>query len=75
MNFTPPYLSTITARTLIVYGDRDPFYPINIPIEIYKAIDKSYLWIIANGGHVPIFGEMSDRFVETSLAFLRDEWR
>jgi pimeloyl-ACP methyl ester carboxylesterase len=26
MNFTVPYLSTIAARTLIVYGDRDPFY-------------------------------------------------
>ena len=75
MNFTPPYLSTITARTLIVHGDRDPLYPIDIPIEIHKAIDKSYLWIIPNGGHVPIFGDMSDRFAETSLAFLRGEWR
>jgi len=26
MNFTPPYLSTIKARTLIVHGDRDPFF-------------------------------------------------
>jgi pimeloyl-ACP methyl ester carboxylesterase len=24
MNFTPPYLSTVMARTLIVHGDRDP---------------------------------------------------
>ncbi len=27
MNFTPDQLATITARTLIVSGDRDPFYP------------------------------------------------
>ena len=27
MNFTPPYLSTITARTLVVHGDRDPLFP------------------------------------------------
>ena len=28
LNFTPPYLSTIQARTLIVQGDRDPLYPV-----------------------------------------------
>lgn len=74
MNFTPPFLSTITARTLIVHGDRDPLYPINIPMEIFTAIAQSYLWIIPNGGHGPIFGEMSEPFASTSLAFLRDEW-
>jgi pimeloyl-ACP methyl ester carboxylesterase len=46
MNFTPPYLSTITARTLIVYGDRDPLYPINILMEMHTAIPGSYLWMI-----------------------------
>ena len=74
MNFTPPYLSTIRARTLIVHGDRDPLYPVNMAVELYAAIPCSYLWVIPNGGHGPIFGEMGDRFVETSLAFLRDEW-
>jgi pimeloyl-ACP methyl ester carboxylesterase len=28
MNFSPPYLSTIQARTLIVQGDHDPLYPV-----------------------------------------------
>lgn len=74
MNFTPPYLSTITARTLIVHGDRDPLYPINLAMEMYSAIPSSYLWIVPNGEHGPIFGEMAERFVETALAFLRDEW-
>ena len=74
MNFTPPYLSTITARTLIVHGDRDPLYPVNLAMEMYAAIPRSYLWIVPNGGHGPIFGEMTGRFVETALAFLRDEW-
>jgi pimeloyl-ACP methyl ester carboxylesterase len=75
MNFTPPYLSTITARTLIVHGDRDPIYPVNIPMEMYTAIPRSYLWIIPNGEHGPIFGDMTARFIETSLAFLRGEWQ
>jgi pimeloyl-ACP methyl ester carboxylesterase len=74
MNFTPPYLSTIAARTLIVHGDRDPLYPINMAVELYSAIPRSYLWVIPNGGHGPIFGKMVDQFVETSLAFLSGEW-
>jgi pimeloyl-ACP methyl ester carboxylesterase len=75
MNFTPPYLSTITARTLIVHGDRDPLYPINIPVEIYNAIPGSYLWIIPNGGHSCIFEDNSKLFQERSLSFLNGDWR
>lgn len=80
MNFTPPYLSTITARTLIVHGDRDPLYPVSLATEMYAAIPRSYLWVIPNGGHGPIFGEhtgsrdTTSRFAETALAFLRGEW-
>jgi hypothetical protein len=41
MNFTPPYLSTIQARTLIVQGDRGPLYPVQISIEMARAIRQS----------------------------------
>ncbi len=75
MNFTPPYLATITARTLIVHGDRDPLYPIHLATEMYAAIPRSCLWVIPNGGHGPIFGDMAEPFVETALAFLRGEWQ
>jgi pimeloyl-ACP methyl ester carboxylesterase len=74
MNFTPPYLSTITAPTLIVHGDRDPLYPLSLAVEMYQAIVRPYLWIVPNGGHGPIFGEMAERFVQTTLSFLRGEW-
>ncbi|MFY9574786.1 MAG: alpha/beta hydrolase, partial [Blastocatellia bacterium] len=74
MNFTPPYLSTITARTLIVHGDRDPLYPVSLATEMYAAIPRSYLWIVPNGGHGPIFGDMTGQFVETALKFLHGEW-
>ncbi|HEX9945702.1 MAG TPA: alpha/beta fold hydrolase [Thermoanaerobaculia bacterium] len=74
MNFTPHDLSRITARTLIVHGDRDPFYPVSIALEMYTAIPRSYLWIVPNGGHGPIWGDMAPRFVETASAFLRGEW-
>ncbi len=34
MNFTEQALSRISARTLIVYGDRDPLYPVEMAVEI-----------------------------------------
>jgi pimeloyl-ACP methyl ester carboxylesterase len=71
MNFTGPYLSTITARTLIVHGDRDQFFPVQIPLEMYRSIPKSFLWIIPRGGHVPIFDPVVP-FVPATLKFLQD---
>ncbi len=73
VNFTSQSLSRISARTLIVHGDRDPLYPINIPLEMHTAIPKSQLWIVPNAGHGPIFGEMTQKFVATALAFLNGE--
>jgi pimeloyl-ACP methyl ester carboxylesterase len=57
LNITPPYLSTIAAPTLIVHGDRDPLYPVNLAVEMFAAIPSSYLWIVPNGGHGPIFSD------------------
>ncbi len=74
VNFTLPLLSTITARTLVVDGDRDPFYPLSVTLELHSAIPESYLWIIPNAGHVPVFGPMADRFTATVMPFLRGEW-
>jgi pimeloyl-ACP methyl ester carboxylesterase len=75
VNFTPPYLSTITAEVLIVFGDRDPLYPVSLAFELRAAIPRSYLWVVPNGGHGPVFREAAPRFVETALAFLRGDWR
>lgn len=72
MNFTPPYLSTIQARTLIVQGDRDPLYPVEISVEMARAIPQSSLWIIPNAGHGPVIGEKWQEFLKTAAAFLRD---
>jgi len=72
LNFTPPYLSTITAKTLIVQGDRDPLYPVEISVEMAKAIPQSSLWIVPNAGHGPVFGERWPEFLQTASAFLKD---
>jgi pimeloyl-ACP methyl ester carboxylesterase len=71
MNFTPPYLGRITARTLIVQGDRDPLYPVEISVEMAKAIPRSSLWIVPNAGHGPVLGERWPEFLKTAAAFLR----
>src|SRR5438445_186609 len=73
LNFTPPYLATITARTFIVHGDRDQFFPVSIPVEMYHSIPHAYLWIVPAGGHVPI-GEHAAEFTRTTLEFLRGDW-
>ena len=73
MTFTPPHLATIKARTLIVHGDRDAFFPVHIPVEMYRSIPRSYLWIVPNGGHVPI-NEHADEFKKIALEFLADRW-
>jgi pimeloyl-ACP methyl ester carboxylesterase len=74
MNFTPSRLRGIKARTLIVHGDRDPLYPVALAVEMHAAIAHSHLWVIPNGGHGPIFGDMARPFAQTALAFLNGEW-
>ena len=71
MNFTPPYLSTIQARTLIVQGDRDPLYPVELSVEMAKAIPRSSLWIVPDAGHGPVSGARWPEFLKTAAEFLR----
>lgn len=71
MNFTPPLLSRIKASTLIVYGDRDFLYPVEMAVDMYRAIPRSVLWVVPNGSHGPVFLEAAPQFTKTALAFLR----
>lgn len=71
MNFTPPVLSKITASTLIVYGDRDFLYPVEMAVEMYRAIPRAALWVVPNGGHGPVFMDAAGQFVKTTLGFFR----
>ena len=70
MNFSAATLSTITARTLIVHGDRDPLYPVELAVELFRGIPNAALSVVPNGGHGPIFGHQAAAFVETAAAFL-----
>jgi pimeloyl-ACP methyl ester carboxylesterase len=74
MTFTPSYLATISAPTLVVHGDRDYCFPASMAWDIYEAVPDAYLWVVPNGGHVPINGQHAPQFAATVLAFLNGDW-
>src|SRR6185436_17261939 len=68
-NFTREELATIAADTLIVFGDRDFLYRVSLAVELREAIPRSWLWVVPNGGHGPVFGPAAPLFVDTALTF------
>lgn len=70
MNLTPADLAGISASTLIVYGDRDPLYPVEMAVEMYRAIPHAALWVVPGGGHGPIFLDATPAFVHAALRHL-----
>jgi pimeloyl-ACP methyl ester carboxylesterase len=70
MAFTAADLGTITARTLIVHGDRDPLYGVELAVDLFRGIPRSALWIVPYGSHGPIFGTMAPAFAAAALAHL-----
>ena len=70
MNLTSSILGKIRARTLIIHGDRDEFFPVDVPVKLYKAIPNSQLWIVPNGDHVPIHGDRMAEFLRIAVAFI-----
>ena len=71
VNFTSAELARISAGTLIVFGDRDPLYPVSMAVDLYNAMPRAALWVVPRGGHGPIFGDDATRFRDVALTFLR----
>jgi pimeloyl-ACP methyl ester carboxylesterase len=46
-------LREIAAPTLIVHGDRDWFFPVAVPTELYRLLPDAELCLLPNTGHVP----------------------
>jgi pimeloyl-ACP methyl ester carboxylesterase len=70
MSFTPERLRAITARTLLVSGDRDPFYPVELAVELYRGIPRAALWVVPGGMHGPIFVSEREAFVREAMTFM-----
>ena len=71
MNFTPESLSAIQAATMVVYGDRDFLYPVEMGVQMYRAIPNAALWVIPNGGHGRVFLAAAEQFAKSALSFLK----
>jgi pimeloyl-ACP methyl ester carboxylesterase len=73
VNFTKPLLSTIKSKTLIILGDRDPYFPVEMATIPYDSIPDSYLWIVPNAGHALTM--FKDELVKpVALDFLTGKW-
>ena len=75
VRWTEAELGSISGETLIVFGDRDPLYPVSLAFELFRAIPKAYLWVVPNGAHGPVFGDAASGFAATALRFLSGAWR
>jgi pimeloyl-ACP methyl ester carboxylesterase len=58
--------------TLIVHGDRDLLFPLELPVEMYRSIPNSSLWILPGHGHESLLQSelWTARLRETALEFL-----
>jgi pimeloyl-ACP methyl ester carboxylesterase len=72
VHFTPPELSRVSARTLLIQGDRDPLYPLELTLEMYRAIPNSALWVVPRAGHGPIFLDQAGPFARVATEFLKE---
>ena len=44
--------------------------PESLATDLRAAIPRSWLWVIPNGGHGPVFGHAAPMFAAMALAFL-----
>ena len=76
VNFTKPFLASIKSRTMIVQGDRDEFFPVDVAIEMYHSMPNSFLWVVPNAGHSAGLEKAKNHkmFTDTVLDFLGGNW-
>jgi pimeloyl-ACP methyl ester carboxylesterase len=54
-------------------ADNCSLYPVEMAVDMYRAIPRSALWVVPNGGHGPIFFDAAPQFVQTVLSFFRTQ--
>jgi pimeloyl-ACP methyl ester carboxylesterase len=68
--FSSDELQKVATPALIVTGDRDPLYPVELALELYRGMPSASLWVVPNGGHSPVFGERREDFERAALSHL-----
>jgi pimeloyl-ACP methyl ester carboxylesterase len=72
VDFTTEMLARVTGRSLLVFGDRDPLYPVTLALDMYASLPNAALWVVPNAGHAPVFAEHAARFRDEALQFLSE---
>lgn len=49
----PARLTAITQPVLLIHGDRDEYFPVEIAVELYRLLPNAALCIIPQAGHLP----------------------
>jgi len=84
---TDEEIQSISAKTLIIQGDRDDFFPISVPLSLDENISNTELWIIPNTYHTAMFyqnyglseadsggnREAAEIFPDVVISFFSDE--
>jgi len=76
-DFSPEHLASIPVRTLLVWGDRDEFYPLDVALELYEALPNASLWVVPGESHLFLASDAfggsrvaAEAFTPTVLRFL-----
>ena len=67
-------LGRIGTPVLIVHGDRDHFFPVEVPTGLYRLLPNAELCLLPNTGHGPP-DERPDWFNAIALDFLARRYR
>jgi pimeloyl-ACP methyl ester carboxylesterase len=63
-------LRRITAPTLLVHGDRDQFFPVEVPLAMYRLLPDAELCVLPDAHHLPNMERCSEWFNTIVLDFL-----
>ncbi len=76
-DFSPEHLASIPVRTLLIWGDRDEFYPLEVALELYEALPNASFWVLPGESHLFLASDAfggsrvaAEAFVPTVLRFL-----
>jgi pimeloyl-ACP methyl ester carboxylesterase len=67
--FSPGDLSGIQCPALVIHGDRDVFFPVEVPLAMYQALPNAELCILPRCGHTVSF-DRPEMFTTALLQFL-----
>lgn len=68
--FGPADLAAITCPVLVLHGDRDAYFPVTVPLALYRALPNAELGIFPATGHF-LPKDSPELFLQAVLGFYR----